>query len=483
MRTALLLLLLGAGCARPVPADTRAAYAELVVPPAQCAARAPEAVEPGSLARDVEVLERLVRRGYAGFEQTGGDARWSAVFERLRADLPDSPTAPLAFRDLLLDHLSFVRDAHVGLWVYAPRRRWRSTTQHEQAWIATEARFTRNEDGFVDASGRILTSCEGVDASELLYPAAGDALPRTVYVPIVLSAGTRDTLACVYDDGSTQALPLRRVDIGDGPGETFERRNAPFPWLRLRTLFTDQRGALDRFVATATTLRDAPVIVLDLRRGRGGSDVFLLRWFRALSRQPIRYWRTDRLASETTLQGALTFWGCVRAAVSSREGGADPTGAAWLEARVLRARRELDRSMSERGLFRERVRQARVLDGRAPHAYRGRLLLVVDRGCGSACETAVLLARQLPRALVVGENTEGAMKVGELRHYRLPESHVWISLGMRAHTDPEGRFEESRGFLPDLWLDGSDPDDQIRDLARCLGEPACARALDDSMTR
>ena len=145
----------------------------------------------------------------------------------------------------------------------------------------------------------------------------------------------------------------------------------------------------------------------------------------------------------------------------------------------VRARRELDVAMRERGVFRDRTREARVLEGLAPAPYRGRLVLVVDRGCSSACETSVLLARQLPGALIIGENTDGTMKVGELRWYRLPESRVWISLGMRVHQDPAGRFEESRGFLPDLWLDGEAPDDHIRALAACLADETCAAQLPD----
>ena len=104
----------------------------------------------------------------------------------------------------------------------------------------------------------------------------------------------------------------------------------------------------------------------------------------------------------------------------------------------------------------------------------GHLILVVDRGCASACETAVVLARQFPGALIVGENTGGVMKVGELRWYRLPESRVWISLGHRSHGDPEGEFQEGTGFLPDLWLDGEDDDSSIRALAECLADPSCS---------
>lgn len=459
-----------AGCATVSP-RVRQAYGELLVAPEQCRASAPALLAPDAMARDVETLERLFRRGYAGFELAGDEERWRRAFAELRASLPDTSMTPRAFRDRLLEHVAFVDDNHVGLWFFDPRRRWRATSGHRQAYVAA-VRFTRNAEGrFADASGRIVSSCDGVEPAEILRPVVASS-SQIEHAPIVLSRARRDAIECTYASGEIESYPLARLTIFDRRGPAFERIDAPFPWLRLRTLFPDRRTALTRFVESAEGLRDAPVIVLDLRHAGGGSDRFLLDWLRRLTRDPIRYWETDALVSETTLQGALTFWRCVRAF-----GGADAGGQAWLDARVGRAERELREAMSARGLFRQRTREALVLDGLAPRPYRGRLIVIVDRGCGSACETAVLLARQIPGALIVGENTEGAMKVGELRWYRLPESGVWISLGMRVHRDPEGRFEEGRGFLPDLWLDGSDTEARIRALAECLADRSCERSL------
>ena len=147
--------------------------------------------------------------------------------------------------------------------------------------------------------------------------------------------------------------------------------------------------------------------------------------------------------------------------------------------RTREAERALETAMRERGPFVDRIEGTYTEPGRAPAPFRGRLVLLVDRGCGSACETAVLLARQLEGALVVGENTEGTMKVGELRHYRLPRTGVWVAAGRRAHADPAlGTFPEGRGYLPDVWLDGSSTDADVRAIVECLRAPACRAHLD-----
>ncbi|MCZ7684680.1 MAG: hypothetical protein M5U28_40270 [Sandaracinaceae bacterium] len=134
--------------------------------------------------------------------------------------------APLAFRDLLLEHVGFVGDGHVGLWVFDPRRRWRATSEHRQAYAAPAARFTRSDGGFVHASGRRLARCDERPAAEVLRPVPGAALPALEYVPLVLSVTPRGSIECAYEDGAIESFPLARVDLEGrrGPPSSASRR-------------------------------------------------------------------------------------------------------------------------------------------------------------------------------------------------------------------------------------------------------------------
>jgi hypothetical protein len=432
---------------------------------------------------DVDVLERVLRRGYAGFEIAGDEERWAEAFRAMRADLPDGPTATLEFRDTLLEHLRFAGDNHLGLSFRDAdgERDWRGTNGHSQAFYG-DVVLTRESDDFVDEDGARLVACGERSAEEVVRPFVGDDVPEVIYRPLILARDRPSEIICTFDDGSgpsERSVALAQVDIVDGPGPVFERREAPFPWLRVRSLATSYRGALNRFVQTAELLRDAPVIVLDVRHQAGGSDRFLLRWFKGLTDEGLPYFRTRTLESEVTLQGALNFWSCI----AQHSTGADEGGREWLESRVAQARGELDEAMRERGLFREIEVERRVLRGVAPEPFAGRLLLVTDHGCASACETSVLIARHLPGTLVVGENTHGTMKVGELRSYRLPRSRITVSAGHRVHEDPsvDDIFPEGVGYQPDLWLNGDDVETHISELARCLSEPGCAARLDAAL--
>jgi C-terminal processing protease CtpA/Prc len=106
---------------------------------------------------------------------------------------------------------------------------------------------------------------------------------------------------------------------------------------------------------------------------------------------------------------------------------------------------------------------------------RSRAVFLVDAGCASACEMMIAMVRQIPGALVVGTNTHGGMSVGELAIFRLRHSGIAITFGTRAFGDPLGDFDESRGFLPDLWIGDDDPLATAKRLARTSPEPAIQR--------
>lgn len=412
---------------------------------------------------DVATLERLITRGYAGYDAMT-PRTWGALFDALRSGVPDVASGG-EFRDFLAAGLQQVDDNHVGLWSFDPARTFRSTSGHARPYVGPA--LTRGDAGWL-RDGEPVGTCRA--QGEVVAPKevwGDDGLVRR---HVILSREPLTSLSC---DAGVLELEELRVEYQRGPA--FERVEAPFPWLRLRSLMTTHAGALDRFVASAQEVRDDPVVVVDLRHAGGGSDRYLRRFFAAFAHQPLSYWQTGTLRSETMLQGALNFWSCVRANSSGR----DAAGRAWLDARIGRAEREIDRDMNERGVFREVIEREMPVAPERTAPFPGRLVVVVDRGCMSACESAVVLARSIPGALIVGENSGGVMKVGELRWYRLPASRVWLSLGHRSHGDPEGEFQEARGFEPSLWLAPGRTDERIRELATCLVDAECASSVED----
>ncbi|MFK7999803.1 MAG: S41 family peptidase [Polyangiales bacterium] len=451
----------------PVPSHaTFEAFHEHIVPAAECRSPGLAALSSQEMLEDIATLERLITRGYAGYDAMT-PAEWATIFRALQGDAPHAASSA-EFRDYLAAGLRRVDDNHVGLWSFDPARTFRSTSGHARPYVGPAlTRSETGEEGWL-LDGEPVGTCRA--QGDVVAPKAVWGDEGLTHRHVLLSREPLTSLSCELGVVELEEL---RVDYVRGPA--FERIEAPFPWLRLRSLMTTHAGALDGFVASAREVRDEPVVVVDLRHTGGGSDRYLRRFFAAFAHEPLDYWQTGTLRSETMLQGGLNFWSCVRA----NSAGRDAAGRAWLDARIERAEREIERDMNERGAFREVIEREMPVAPERPEPFRGRLVVVVDRGCMSACESAVVLARNIPGALIVGENSGGVMKVGELRWYRLPASHVWISLGHRSHGDPEGEFREARGFEPRLWLAPGRTDARIRDLAMCLGDAECANGLED----
>lgn len=455
-RALVLALLVGCGAPAPDPSPAqRRAYTEHRVPASECRAPGPPTLERAAMLRDLAVLRRLFDRGYAGRDLAGSEADWERAHAQAREAVPAQASLE-AFRDLLADRYRWLDDNHVGFWYFDDARHWRSTGHHERPFAGPE----------LDEGGSVRACTSGVDPAPFW---GSEGLTRR---PILLTSEEARDLECRSGEEPVRYPVERLATFTDPGGPIFERRGGR---VVIRSLMTTHAGALEDFVAAAEPLRHEPVVLLDFRFTGGGADRYLVRFFARFTDQRLRYWTTGALVSETTLQGARNFWGCVR-------NGSEPgtAGRAWVDRRIARAERDLEEGLA-RGPFYDFRTQPKHVPPKVDEPFAGRLILATGPRCASACETAVLLAKQIPGAWIVGQNTSGTMKVGELRWYRLPESKIWVALGRRAHIDPTGEFAEGRGFLPDLWLDGEDAEASLDALYACAADAECAARVDAAL--
>ncbi|MDC0747638.1 S41 family peptidase [Polyangium mundeleinium] len=221
------------------------------------------------------------------------------------------------------------------------------------------------------------------------------------------------------------------------------------PVLVVRTFETAAAEALATLPRLAERLRVAPAFVVDLRGNRGGNYTFAERFLRALAHGPIHALGTREVQSVTAALGR------VNAAKRRLARGDVPPAARGMFLEHITRLEGLAADLAARGEGRiEIVRKGEILQGTAPAPLVGRGVVLVDRGCASACEMFVALARQIPGLLVAGERTRGSMAVGEVASFVLPRSRLVVTLGTRAIVDPLGDFDETRGFVPDLDLAG-----------------------------
>lgn len=83
-------------------------------------------------------------------------------------------------------------------------------------------------------------------------------------------------------------------------------------------------------------------------------------------------------------------------------------------------------------------------------AYRGRLILLVDRFTCSACEDFVMPFKDTARATIIGEPTEGSS--GQPYFFNFGNG-MTLMVGAERHTFPDGSIFESRGISPTILVE------------------------------
>ncbi|WP_044986393.1 S41 family peptidase [Sorangium cellulosum] len=258
-------------------------------------------------------------------------------------------------------------------------------------------------------------------------------------------------------DARTEA-PARRSDAPRraGPPVELTRSRDGVPVLAIRTFSTAAAPALAALPALAAELRRAPAFVVDLRGNAGGNYLFAERFALALTDAPLCALDEREVLSVAAAEGRAN------SARRRLERGDVPPEARPRFVEHLAALERLAGALRGRAADRsgaaprvELTTRGALVRGRAAGPLEGRAVFLVDRGCASACEMLLALARQIPGVLVVGQNTRGGMSVGEIALFRLPRSGVTLSFGTRAYRDPLGDFVELRGFEPDVRLDGA----------------------------
>jgi hypothetical protein len=236
------------------------------------------------------------------------------------------------------------------------------------------------------------------------------------------------------------------------------------PVLAIRTFDSAAESALRLLPEIAARLREERAFVVDLRGNRGGNFAFAEAFVLALTDRPLR--RLD----EREVRSVAAALGRENSARRRIALGEVPEGATRAFQDHIAALSAEARALRDAGAGRtEIITRDAIVRGRAPGPLKGRAVFLVDRGCASACEMMLALARQIPGVTLAGENTFGGMAVGEVALFRLPASGVTISLGTRAFTDPLGDFRETSGFTPDVRLEGNDPVAEARYLASSAG--------------
>jgi hypothetical protein len=459
---ALLALLAGQGAVRA--AGPAAEYERFLISPA-----APPVLRAPVLSRaearsDIAALRELVEQAYSGYDYFArSGTNWPDLFAELEKDVASRPEWPAeAFFHLLVEkfRVSGVRDNHFSLKLRLPEKElWVAPFRGHWTPYFSEY-YVQRKDGRLlllpragfNGSPAELLKVNGTSPGSFLFRTYEPGIKGDVYLLGSFSPVPVRELKCAIRGAVEElSVPLHASRAArDVPRPVFETKNMDgVAYVRLGSMQDAYSADLEKFRASASALRKAPVILLDLRGNTGGRDGWGNDWLAGLTNIVFRPDRkVDVLISPATLQGEVNY---LRETLA--EAG-DAAAKATVSRRLASAEERLEKA-SRSGITRHWEARNFEWAGRAPDKFGGRLVILSDGGNASAGESLLQTARALDGAVVLGENSRGVNTFGPLYLYGLPGSGIKVYLP-QGITLFDGELRESSGMRPDIWLDEED---------------------------
>ncbi|HBK60686.1 MAG TPA: hypothetical protein DDZ84_07845 [Firmicutes bacterium] len=384
---------------------------------------------------EVDLIFRVIKYGYAGYQYFGGDVSFGNAKRRILQKLgvwqTDVPVSE--YESILTSQLGFIQDGHFGL----------GTTQLCSPFALSwnpQYEFRRDEIGFqltcCDCVRRV-ASIEGGDPSAYLKPSIS-VDGSIVYVPGAMRRlqDSGVSIDVEYEDGQSETIRLNPMTSNPLRGPAYELREMDgTPIVAIRT-FAPTPGAVEdlaAFIDDAGSLRDEKAIMLDLRSNGGGLGTYPISWLWRLTYEDPKPCRL-RIQLVTDTAALLVnplfqlFSGSSQMPLDAGEflrTQSNPAFPGW---------------------------------GYVSHGARSvvknepLIVVVTDRYVAAAAEHFVASLRHMDNVVFIGANTSGTLLTSCAGACLLPFSGLAMAVptGLSLLEDASNR--DGVGFLPDFWV-------------------------------
>jgi hypothetical protein len=416
------------------------------------AATFPEFITSEQAKTDTAMIKYLFETAYSGThywktKKVDFEGMYSAL-EALSANAQPIPVKRI--EDTLVRFLSPIQDGHLSL---EGRSRYRFF-RHEDPFFA-DILVEETSQGF-----QVIDSKDSkIAVGEILHLSRQQRFPtlspegKRQYLIGCLSSKPRSWLFVKRASGQATRVALHpcRLQNADFGDEEVFRLDAieRIPHIRVCSFGSNYHNQLVQFEKTGQTLKSEKNIILNLYDNSGGSSDYGTRWVRNL----------NGFVRELTACGILFSPSIVEGWAMENLEEASP----YLKKFLQEYRKLLpDFQKNPRWYWEWFVPKG----SRGTGGFAGRLLVLVNRHVASSGELTTSQAKSVPNHLIVGENTAGIGTFGEVRTYVLPHSKIILNLPSKLFLEPGIR--EGRGYLPDFWLDTSEP---VKELAKWIRYP------------
>ncbi len=412
----------------------------------------PETITREQARADIDMLEYLLEHAYSGKDYwSKNGVGFEGLIAELRSSAEGSGTFPVAaFEEIVCRGLQKIQDGHLGVRGFKRHRFFK----HEDAFFA-DLLIEKKDGSFIVVDSQVpgLSAGDSIRvAKENLFPTLSPS-GKSHFLIGLLSASAINDLQIQSRSGSSMKIPLHRCRLSGFSDEDTSVFSSTaiegVPHIRVRSFSTDFNKELEMFAQSSLALIEKPAVILNVLGNGGGSENYGRAWLRNLNGKHA----SNRISAVLTSPPIVESW------ANSDLEGAPP----FLQELIKEARAKLE-------ILKKNPRKSWEIwypqSAGGTGTFKGKLIILMDRWVASSGEGTLGSSRAVKDLLLIGENSAGIGTFGEVRPYILPNSRIQLSLPCKLFLEPG--ILEGKGFFPNLWLDTSEP---LEEIVKWLHEP------------
>lgn len=378
-------------------------------------------------AYDVDVLFRAFRSAYGAYYYFGeeffenGQAEildWLTEYEKLESSL---------LQEKLTGFLLQLADAHTYIMPSIQEEPLRYKYYYTDLYFAKDDsgyyKYKNGEKYYWNSfdDSRVQMACRLTAEGDIVYSPVLFCLPAEMHSSTVVlknEAGktTEETLSWVLSQpyGESYRTPDFKLLEENG-----------IAYLSVRCFNSKyESGELAQFTASGKDVKDAELIIFDIRSNGGGRDTYGKDWIKNFCGQ---------IPKHTNVH--TTRISLLRNAWNTSQGG-------YPDQRTL-------------GSYRKDKETGKQLENDIP------IIVLVDDTCGSAGESMLNGLRCLDNVIIIGSNSAGYQLCGNQMVLNLPHSNIACAFGASLQFHFTDENVDYKGYEPDIWCNPVDALDAV----------------------
>lgn len=399
----------------------------------------PQTITKQQALEDIEMIKYLFDNAYSGkeyWENNGVD--FASMYNKLNEYANKNESVEIsALESIICESLSEISDGHLSI---EGSGRY-SFFKHNDAYFADLLIEKNGNEYSVIKSNEdaVQPGAKFIDSEKLLFKTLS-APSRQHYLIGKLSRKYIQNLKVKFDSGA-QSIRLHNCKISS-PCESNDiftvKEIDGVTVLKVSSFGSNHDEKLRQYSQYGSKLRGEPHFILDLRFNGGGSSRYSEEFFKNLN--TTAHW--------------LKAGGVLNSPPTAQSWANDDydSAAPFLKEMILEARELVKKLKKEPSrtwdLFYDNMVQ-QMGD------YKGKSIIISNRKVASSGEATIAYSKSVSGNIVVGENSGGVGTFGEVLTYMLKNSKIYFNLPSKLFLSPQ--LKEGSGYMPDLWLDSSEP--------------------------